>query len=102
MSDEEDTNPAAPIPLWIEQAVERAMGKSLLRIEEGCASREARILESERRIIAALDALGVARLQLAQKATEASVRALRDDVDSLMAWRRDTERCPPPSEGADA
>lgn len=101
MSDpEEDTDPSANVPLWIERAVLRG----LRQLDEVCAAREARMLESEQRIIAALAGLGIEPLRLAQKATEAAHRvlredfdALRKDVEDLKAWRRDTERCPPPS-----
>lgn len=106
MSDsEEDTDPRHNVPLWIERAVLRG----LRQLDEVCAAREHRMLESEQRIIAALATLGVEPLKLAQKATEAAHRALRDDfealrqdVEELKAWRRDTERCPPPSEAAGA
>lgn len=106
MSDpEEDTDPSANVPLWIERAVLRG----LRQLDEVCAAREARMLESEQRIIVALAGLGIEPLKLAQKATEAAHRVLREeverlrvDVDALIDWRRDTERCPPPSERADA
>jgi hypothetical protein len=106
MSDrEEDTNPSANVPLWIEHAVSRAMGPALRAIDEGCAAREARMLESENRIIAALAELKIGELRLMQQASEASLLvlsdkldALRVDVEDLKAWRRDTERCPPPGE----
>jgi hypothetical protein len=104
MSDPDELTPkAAPIPMWIESAVTRAMGRALEKIDKGCAEREERMLESEKRIIAALDNLGLAELRLAQKANEAGVRSLRDELDScrmriaeLEQWRRDTQPCPPP------
>jgi hypothetical protein len=121
MTDEEEkTDPSANVPLWIERAVENAMGRALKAIDDGCAAREARMAAvdkaaaereaaREARVIAALDKLGVARLELNQKANEAGLRSLREDVeklrsdvDSLLDWRRDAQRCPPPSEGADA
>ncbi len=106
---EEDTNPSANVPLWIENAVRRAMRDSLVAIDEGCAAREARMLDSEKRIIEAIANIGVEALRLSQIATEASHRVLREDfealkvdVEDLKAWRRDTERCPPPQGAVDA
>lgn len=103
--DDEKTDPSHNVPLWIENAVKRAMRDALEAIDKGCAAREERMLESEKRIISALDKLGMARLELNQKANEAGLRGVRDDVEALRAdveelkaWRRDTERCPPPSE----
>lgn len=121
---DELTPQAAPIPMWIESAVTRAMGRALEAIDESCAAREARMEDMDRkaaeredrrekRILEALGKLGVARLELAQKATEAAVHALshkavilreeieelRAQVESLEQWRRDTEPCPPPNGG---
>jgi len=73
MSDpEEDTNPSANVPLWIERAVERG----LERHEKAQAAREDRILK-------ALNGLGIARLELAQKATESGLHVLRLDFEDL-------------------
>lgn len=83
--DEGELTPSEnPIAKMVEGAVRRAM------------------LPTEARIIAAINGVGhrLTVLELAQKANEHAVRALRADVDELMAWRRDTERCAPP-EGAE-
>lgn len=83
--DEGEKTPAEnPFAKMIENAVARAMAPVADRI------------------IAAINGVGhrLTVLELSQKANEASVRALRDDVDALKAWRRDTERCGPPEEAA--
>ena len=97
MSDpEEDTNPSANVPLWIE----RAVAKGLAKHEKAQADREDRI-------ITALNKLGVARLELAQKATESGLHALRLDFDDLRSRLEHlegvirhppTEPAPPPGE----
>lgn len=95
---EEDTDPKANVPLWIERAVE----KGLARHEKAQAEREDRIIR-------ALNGLGVARLELAQKATESGLHQLRLDFADLRSRLEHvegvirhppTEPAPPPSEGS--
>jgi hypothetical protein len=96
MSEEEDTDPSANVPLWIQRAVERG----LARHEKAQADREDRIIK-------ALNGLGVARLELAQKATESGLHALRLDFEELRSRIEHVERfvrhpptepAPPPGE----
>lgn len=109
MTDEDELTPAAaPIPMWIEKAVERAMDQALRLIDDGCAAREARMLESEARILKAISSLRIEQLKLAQKVTEAAHHTLRNEFDAhreqtnarLKELERRTEPCPPP-EGAE-
>lgn len=108
MSSEEDTHPSTPLAKLLDEALQRFARDTLPAI---LTESESRITRATAAAAAAsvINALGerlytlesdVRRLTESERDSGQWRVAIEARVEELEKWRRDTERCPPPSEGS--